>query len=806
MLKKTFSKRLFILLFFSFTIWTLINTMSAVLESNYVNYSNYLIRKAENDNTYSEQYLYQSLQAAYQSKHRDQIAFAYKCIGNFHWSKRKIEKSTFYYQKGLSYLSKTTISLTKSKLLLNLSLINENKSLYDSVFYYASIALSVNPEWAINQKINIYQTIGNAHYTTGKYTRALFYYLSVFSDIKPNQDQVNYHEIINNIALCYSRLKRNYKSLSFYKKALKLEYVHSDSILFAETYHGIGKILRSNNYQDSALKYQAKAYGIFVKANDIEGQINTLNEIGAIYAKTNCPLGSKYLLQALEKSIRIANPFYLANSYAACGIFYKEQNDYSRAIIYLQKAYRISDSLRLNDINTSVTYHLSKCFFALNRTNEAYHMYEIYTTYLNFSFEQRKSLSEAEEWFSSFNEQKLKLIQEQTDYQIRLIILIAFSISLVMIGFIYRRLNRKRVDDLQNYQTTLTTILENLQEGIIGIGPGGTVLYLNALLTDYLGCRQPKPTGQMNTIRQYLFSNTKLENDFLKNINVSLTQGEQYFEFQRTIDEHVRYFEATFRRFPVLNQNQESNHFGVVVIIRDITDSVNHQQIQSQYQMSMLKSTIDGQEKERKRIAQDLHDSLAQLISGIKMQVEMLEKETSSNATYTLRLIHSIKENCQRATLEIKAIAYNLIPHDLEEFGLIHCLDQLCSRISEINQISIDFETNFPVDHYFNETEKLSIYRIAQEGLSNAVKHAQADMIKLILLCNEDSEQMILTIADNGIGFPISNNRTGMGLNTMHSRTKLLNGELNFYHDSGFTIVEAVFPLTIGFNFMKPAE
>jgi signal transduction histidine kinase len=799
-----FNKLTFKFLFYAFLAWTIINVLGSTMEMNVIHKSNWLIRQAARDTLHSEQYYHQSLRCALRSKNNNQIALAYKYIGNFYWSNFRNEIYRYYYFNGLKYLNKTSISLTKSKLLLNIALISEHKGQYDSVIYYGNLAMKANPAWAAQQQINIYQTIGNAYFISGRYTKALFYYLSIYADLEQKENQVTYHETINNIASCYTRLKQTSKALSFYKRALKLKYAYTDSILFAETYHGIGKILHLNRQYDSALAYQVKAHAIFLKKNDILGQFNTLNEAGTLLSKRDKNQGESYLLKALKLAHQISDPYLLANSYTAFGILYEERKDYPRAVDYLQKAFQISDSLQLNDINLSITYHLSRCLFALHRLEEAYHMYEKYTTCLNFSFEQKKSITEAEEWFSSYNEQKLELIKEQSSYQLRLIALMMFCISLVMIGLVYRRLNRSRIHELKNYQANLTTILENLQEGIIGIGPDGKVLYFNALLADYLGCRQP--SGQSQTIRQYLFSNTKLESDFFKYFEDSLISGEQCFEFQRTINDQSHHFQATFRRFQFFNQQQENAHFGVVVVIRDVTDAINHQQIQSQYQLSMLKSTIDGQEKERKRIAQDLHDSLAQLISGIKMQVEMLAAETAPQSAYVSKLINSIKENCQHATLEIKVIAYNLIPHDLEEFGLIYCLEQLCNRISEISQIPIEFETNLPFEYLFDETEKLSLYRIAQEALNNAVKHAQANNIRLTLLCNEDSEQLILTISDDGIGFVAGNHRTGMGFNTMQSRTKLLNGELNFFQDSGYTVVEAVFPLRLTFNPLSPTE
>lgn len=198
---------------------------------------------------------------------------------------------------------------------------------------------------------------------------------------------------------------------------------------------------------------------------------------------------------------------------------------------------------------------------------------------------------------------------------------------------------------------------------------------------------------------------------------------------------------------------------------------------------------IEGQEYERTRIARELHDGLGQNMLAIKLKLELLsEKGAEKNDTF------EIKKLFLDAINEIKRISYNLQPVSLEELGLETALNNLCNDIADALNIRIDF-VGYGVPAKSDPGIETSIFRIAQEALSNIVKHAEATEANVQLLGNE--EQLTLIVEDNGKGFDVGNIQSkGKGLNNIRARAMLLNGSAEIVSEkSRGTTIKVKIPL-----------
>src|SRR5690606_38213288 len=161
--------------------------------------------------------------------------------------------------------------------------------------------------------------------------------------------------------------------------------------------------------------------------------------------------------------------------------------------------------------------------------------------------------------------------------------------------------------------------------------------------------------------------------------------------------------------------------------------------------ISMLTALLDGQEQERARIARDLHDGLGGLLSGTKLQLSHLNDQTSVE----------IQEKMQKgitqldmAVDELRRVAHNLTPDLLQKFGLQEALNDYASRMCHDNlEIDVQF---LHFNNSMNPDQQLVIYRIIQELVNNAIKHAEPSQI-IIQLVEEDSEYHI-TVEDDGKG------------------------------------------------------
>jgi two-component system NarL family sensor kinase len=191
---------------------------------------------------------------------------------------------------------------------------------------------------------------------------------------------------------------------------------------------------------------------------------------------------------------------------------------------------------------------------------------------------------------------------------------------------------------------------------------------------------------------------------------------------------------------------------------------------------------LEGQERERKRIINELHDGVGQMLTIIRMQVDILDVDS--------KLKQEIKTQINDAIAEVKRISYHVMPQAIVDFGLEAALKGLCDTVSRYSGIVIDFR-------YVQECEQkpdfeisISLFRIVQEGLNNIAKHAQATHVVLHLLDKEDEVYCILE--DNGKGFNEADLVTyaGSGLRNIRERATLLNGtaEIQSLPGSGTTI------------------
>ncbi|MEE4215008.1 MAG: histidine kinase [Bacteroidales bacterium] len=163
----------------------------------------------------------------------------------------------------------------------------------------------------------------------------------------------------------------------------------------------------------------------------------------------------------------------------------------------------------------------------------------------------------------------------------------------------------------------------------------------------------------------------------------------------------------------------------------------------------LIHNTIDVENRERKRIAADLHDSLGSLLSGLMIYIRVLEKEVDDDS----RLMEKIKQLNKLATAALKSIEEvinNLRPGLLSRYGLIKSIERIIEKVNELGK------TNFSVDARnfslsLSENTELIVYRICSELIANALKHARAKNAEITF--SNHKNKVKLAYRDDGIGF-----------------------------------------------------
>lgn len=188
---------------------------------------------------------------------------------------------------------------------------------------------------------------------------------------------------------------------------------------------------------------------------------------------------------------------------------------------------------------------------------------------------------------------------------------------------------------------------------------------------------------------------------------------------------------------------------------------------------------VKAQEEERRRIAREIHDSLGQMLTAIKFNVEILEDATNLQAEEDRRRIAEIKSLLDNAMAEAREISYNLMPSVLVDFGLVPALQFLGEQFSKRNHLNVHVHVS-GVEGRLDPSVEVGLYRIAQEALTNIAKHAEASEVHVQLI--GDSKSTRLIVEDDGKGFQISRlaprtgQRHGMGLVSMRERAASFNG------------------------------
>jgi signal transduction histidine kinase/ligand-binding sensor domain-containing protein len=195
-------------------------------------------------------------------------------------------------------------------------------------------------------------------------------------------------------------------------------------------------------------------------------------------------------------------------------------------------------------------------------------------------------------------------------------------------------------------------------------------------------------------------------------------------------------------------------------------------------QESFSKQLLESQERERQRIAAELHDGLGQSLLIIKNRA-YLASSANGDGEVTQEQLHEISASASQAIEEVREIAYNLRPYHLDRFGLTRTLKAIFTRFSDSSDTRFFVEIE-PIDGLFSKEDEISIYRIVQESLNNIIKHAQASEARLMI--RREAQSVRLRIEDNGKGFkPASITASaaqpgGFGLIGMAERVRMLKG------------------------------
>ena len=242
----------------------------------------------------------------------------------------------------------------------------------------------------------------------------------------------------------------------------------------------------------------------------------------------------------------------------------------------------------------------------------------------------------------------------------------------------------------------------------------------------------------------------------------------------------------------ILKVYKESGNKERLVLCSDISKRKEAQQeiqrlidIEYQQKEELQKSNtsliVEAQEEERKRIAKEIHDSIGQMLTALKFNIESINTD---HVEKTKQKIEGLKKLSKDLILGIRTATFNLTPPELKDYGISIAIQKMAKELSKLTSKNIILDNQCNHELRFDSLVETNLYRVTQEAVNNAIKYAESDYI-LIAMHNSESI-MSISIDDNGNGFdldkipskPKNNAEGGMGLFFMKERMNYINGRI----------------------------
>ena len=199
------------------------------------------------------------------------------------------------------------------------------------------------------------------------------------------------------------------------------------------------------------------------------------------------------------------------------------------------------------------------------------------------------------------------------------------------------------------------------------------------------------------------------------------------------------------------------------------------QKLEDEKKLMAAQSVLVGQEKERERIARELHDGIGVLLSTASIHFSSVESKADKETGEMLKKANKLLKD---ASKEVRQISHNMMPGVLAKFGLKEAIEDLFEEVEDAGEIEIDLQVVCKKERLAENTE-IMIYRIIQEMLNNTIKHANASKISLHIIRQDD--KIDIEYMDNGIGFEevkLSRDKN-LGLSGIRTRVEFLGGTVD---------------------------
>jgi two-component system NarL family sensor kinase len=591
-------------------------------------------------------------------------------------------------------------------------------------------------------------------------------------------------DALSKLGKVYSDTGQNLDSAIFYyRSAMRINDAEKYKHGMARDRYNLSMAYKNKGKYDSSIVFANKAAEIWktVPGKEIDLNRALLAAANTLRRKGLLDSALKNIYTAIDVAQKSNNPGLLSDAMENAGQVYAEQKQYDNALAEYKKCLEINTKNNFQlDIGKSYnnigTIYISKGELdtALEYFNKAIVIYEemraeknIANTGANLAvFHQLKGDYDlAEKW----NEKSMQLYTRMG------------SAEGIATAYFYRgtiELKRNNKSKAIEYFLKCDSIATSI--GNIGIQIESALMIsdLYADTKDYLKAYEyiNKGITIRNTIDSQIQKANELELDYKEEQNKRILLEKERDQQQAQI-EKVYLFIIALAVIIIL--------LLVLILLqlrtrraekRNIENKVRIEEMLRNQEQLTFKTMLETQTKERKRIAQDLHDSLGVKLSAAKLVYNLMEKESSGLPTGEFEQLKKANLVLDEACEEIRHVASSLHSGGLTTFGLEKAIEGLCEKIEIAGTIKVEYHTGGNINRLDSITE-FNIYQIVQELLANVLRHSQAT--ELTVQLQRQNGTLNLIVEDNGVGFDVAKTQgNGIGMKSLHERAKNINATL----------------------------
>lgn len=593
-------------------------------------------------------------------------------------------------------------------------------------------------------------------------------------------------------------LERNNGNLDsamvLFRQSLSARYALKDSGMIGGCLQNIASLFEKKGNLDSSIHYFEMASQYLNRKNDPErwGQLRL--SVGSLHIKQGkYESAFKALSDALEIATETGNAKEIANSQLNLGKLYQNQLEWDAALSAYQKALAISEALEdyqltgkaHNNIGTilykngdwaTANKELSLAIAAYREANDQVAIARLWLNKANVQLEMGKIQKAIVTYKNALEEYKQMGLSLETA-----------NIWHQVGRWLHR--SGQPTEAIKYYDSSLTIAdsfdyltlrIENYNafaEAYIAVDAYSEAIKFQALYEDamqtFWSQYQASKALELKTKEQekQLFS-LQLENEKVR----AEQERQSAFAQQRLMWNYFLVLVVVaggvlfFVVFKLYKKNQQAKlaEKQKKISQQKVIELIREQELKSMY------ATLDGQETERRRIAQELHDAVGTTLSMAKLFFQNMEdhlthlnQDVSNEYTRAIGLLDN-------SVGEIRRISHNLASGVLSKLGLQHGLDELLDSVKTTGQLSVNyhiygFEQRFPIG------TEMQLYRVLQELIANVLKHSKATQVTVQLI--EKDNNLTIMVEDNGIGFDPNNQAKGIGLQNVEARLHKLEAD-----------------------------